>query len=52
MSLDPRTPVVVGVGEASERIGEPGYAALSPVGLGAAAAAAALADTGADPAAV
>ncbi|MEJ8280860.1 acetyl-CoA acetyltransferase [Pseudonocardia spirodelae] len=52
MSLDPRTPVVVGVGEASERIGAPGYAALSPVGLGAAAAAAALADTGADPAAV
>ncbi|ALE82845.1 acetyl-CoA acetyltransferase [Pseudonocardia sp. HH130629-09] len=52
MSLDPRTPVVVGVGEASERIGEPGYAALSPVGLGAAAAAAALADTGAAPSAV
>jgi acetyl-CoA C-acetyltransferase len=50
--LDPRTPVVVGVGQASERLGEPGYQRLAPVGLAAAAARSALADTGADPAAV
>ena len=51
-SLDPRTPVVVGVGQASERLGEPGYRQRSPVDLAADAAADALADTGADPAAV
>ena len=50
--LDPRTPVLVGVGQASERLGEPGYRRLSPVDLAAAAAGAALADSGADPAAV
>ncbi|KAB8194136.1 acetyl-CoA acetyltransferase [Nonomuraea phyllanthi] len=50
--LDPRTPVLVGVGQSSERIGEPGYRRLSPVDLAAAAAREALADTGADPAAV
>ena len=48
-SLDPRTPVVVGVGQASERLGEPGYRQRSPVDLAADAAADALADTGADP---
>ncbi|GAB49762.1 hypothetical protein MOPEL_134_00460 [Mobilicoccus pelagius NBRC 104925] len=42
--LDPRTPVIVGVGEASERLGEPGCAGLSPVALAAAAAQAALTD--------
>ena len=42
--LDPRTPVIVGVGQASERLGEPGYAGLSPVALAAAAARVALAD--------
>ena len=51
-SLDPRTPVVVGVGQASERLGEPGYRRRSPVDLAADAAADALADTGAEPAAV
>jgi acetyl-CoA C-acetyltransferase len=50
--LDPRTPVVVGVGQASERRTDPDYRRLSPVELAAAAARAALADTGADPAAV
>jgi len=40
--------VIVGVGEASERVDEPGYAALSPAELGAAAARAALADAGVD----
>jgi acetyl-CoA C-acetyltransferase len=46
---DPRTPVLVGVGQASERLGEPGYRRRSPVELAADAARAALADTGADP---
>jgi acetyl-CoA C-acetyltransferase len=50
--LDPRTPVLVGVGQASERLDEPGYRRLSPVDLAAAAARTALADSGADPAAV
>ena len=51
-SVDPRTPVVVGVGQSSERLGEPGYRRRSPVDLAADAARAALADTGADPALV
>jgi acetyl-CoA C-acetyltransferase len=50
--IDPRTPVVVGVGQASERLGEPGYRRRSPVDLAADAAREALADSGADPAAV
>ncbi|HUD36487.1 MAG TPA: acetyl-CoA acetyltransferase [Streptosporangiaceae bacterium] len=49
VAVDPRTPVVVGVGQVSERIGEPGYQRRSPVDLAADAARAALADTGADP---
>ncbi|WP_431907478.1 acetyl-CoA acetyltransferase [Amycolatopsis thermoflava] len=48
-SLDHRTPVLVGVGQASERIDDPGYRGLSAVELAAAAARDALADTGADP---
>ena len=51
-SLDPRTPVVVGVGQASERLDAQDYRRRSPVDLAADAAAEALADTGADPAAV
>jgi acetyl-CoA C-acetyltransferase len=43
--LDPRTPVVVGVGQASERLGDPGYQGLSPVDLAAAAVREALGDT-------
>jgi acetyl-CoA C-acetyltransferase len=50
--LDPRTPVVVGIGQASERLGAQDYRRRSPVDLAADAAAGALADTGADPAAV
>lgn len=46
-AIDPRTPVLIGVGEASERLGAPGYAALSPADLAAAACRAALEDTGA-----
>jgi acetyl-CoA C-acetyltransferase len=41
------TPVIIGVGEASERIDAADYAALSPVELAAGAARAALEDTGA-----
>lgn len=51
MNLDPRTPVVVGVGQAAERIDDPGYRAMSPVELAAAAAQAALDDCGANAAA-
>lgn len=47
MNLDPRTPVIVGVGQAAERIDDPGYRAMSPVELAAAAAQAALDDCGA-----
>jgi acetyl-CoA C-acetyltransferase len=50
--LDPRTPVVVGVGQVSERLGEPGYQRRSPVDLAADAARAAVADTAAEPSAV
>ncbi|MGO9042821.1 MAG: acetyl-CoA acetyltransferase [Mycobacterium sp.] len=48
MTLDPRTPVVVGVGQAAERIDDPDYRAMSPVELAAGAARAALIDCGAD----
>lgn len=49
MTLDPRTPVVVGVGQFTERRDGSGYRGLSSVDLATAAATAALADTGADP---
>ncbi|KAA9153183.1 acetyl-CoA acetyltransferase [Amycolatopsis acidicola] len=49
---DPRTPVLVGVGQFAERLDDPGYRRLSAVGLAAEALRAALEDTGADPAAV
>jgi acetyl-CoA C-acetyltransferase len=52
MNTDPRTPVVVGAGQSSERLGTPGYRGRSPVDLAADAARAALADSGADPAAI
>ena len=50
--LDPRTPVLAGAGQVSERLGEPGYQRRSAVQLAADAARAALADTFADIAAV
>lgn len=50
--LDPATPVLVGVGQAAERIDDADYRRLSAVDLAAEAAHAALADTGADTAAV
>ncbi|PRC45901.1 acetyl-CoA acetyltransferase, partial [Mycobacterium sp. ITM-2017-0098] len=52
MAVDPRTPVIVGVGQFTERIDDPGYRGMSAVDLAAAAAQAALADTGADAATV
>lgn len=39
------TPVIIGVGQYSERVGEPGYAALSYMDLGGRALAAAIADS-------
>jgi acetyl-CoA C-acetyltransferase len=46
--MDERTPIIVGVGEVSERIGEAGYSAASPAELAGRAARAAVADAGAD----
>ncbi|WP_353230158.1 acetyl-CoA acetyltransferase [Novosphingobium sp.] len=46
-ALDPRTPVIVGVGQAVERIEDAGYVGLSAADLAARAAEAALADSGA-----
>ncbi|MGD1280245.1 acetyl-CoA acetyltransferase [Mycobacterium seoulense] len=48
MNLDPNTPVVVGVGQAAERIDDPTYRGMSPVELAAAAARAAVDDCGAE----
>lgn len=48
MTISDNTPVIVGVGEASERIEAPDYAALSPAALAAAAAQAAVLDAGAE----
>lgn len=46
--LPPHTPVIVGVGQISERLDEPGYRGLSAAELAAAAVRAAVADTGGD----
>src|SRR3984893_12251897 len=48
MAVDPRTPVVVGVGQFTERIDDPGYRGTSSVDLATEAVRAALADTGAE----
>jgi acetyl-CoA C-acetyltransferase len=47
-SVDPHTPVIVGVGQAADRIDDGDYKALSPIDLAAAAARAAADDTGAN----
>lgn len=47
--LDPNTPVVVGVGHASDRLDDDGYRGLSEADLAAEAVRTALADSGADP---
>ena len=46
-SVDPRTPVLVGVGQFTERIDDPSYRGMSAVELATAATQSALADTGA-----
>ncbi len=46
--LPPGTPVIVGVGQFSERLGQPGYRALSAADLAAEALRAAVDDTGVD----
>lgn len=48
MSVDPRTPVLVGVGQFTERIDDADYRGMSAVDLATEAVRAALADTGAD----
>ena len=48
MTVDPRTPVIVGVGQSAENIDDPGYRGMSAVELATAAARAALHDCGAD----
>jgi len=50
--IDPRTTVLVGVGQAAERVDDADYRGLSPIDLAVVAARAAVADTGADPQAV
>lgn len=50
--ISPRTPVLVGVGQFTERIDDAGYRGMSSVELATAAVRAALADTGASAAAV
>src|SRR6478609_4283422 len=47
-SADPCTPVIVGVGQFTERIDDPGYRGMSSVELATEAVRAALADTGVD----
>jgi acetyl-CoA C-acetyltransferase len=51
-TINPRTPIIVGVGQAAERIDDADYQALSPIDLAVAASRAAIADTGVDSAAV
>jgi acetyl-CoA C-acetyltransferase len=45
--IDGRTPIIVGVGQIADRIGDDGYRGLSPIDLAVEAARAAVADTGA-----
>jgi acetyl-CoA C-acetyltransferase len=47
-TLPPDTPVIIGVGQYAERIGEPGYRTLSPMDLAGEALKQAIADCGAD----
>ena len=47
MTLPDNTPIIVGVGQFTERLDSPGYEGLSPSDVAAKAAASALADAGA-----
>ncbi|MET9201986.1 acetyl-CoA acetyltransferase [Gordonia sp. NPDC003585] len=51
-SLDPHTPVIVGVGQAAERLTDPGYEALGEADLASRAVNVAIADTNADSVAI
>ena len=46
MQVDPHTPVIIGVGQFTERLDDPGYRGMSAVDLATEAARAALSDTG------
>lgn len=50
--IDPRTPVLIGVGQAAELVDAPGYQGLSPIDLAVRAAGNAVADAGVDAPAV
>ena len=50
--VDPRTPIIVGVGQVAERVDDADYRGLSPIDLAVAAARCALDDTGVDSAAI
>lgn len=50
--IDPRTPILIGVGQAAERIDDADFQGLSPIDFAVEAARAASADTGAEPSAV
>ena len=52
MAVDSRTPVIVGVGQSAENLGDSSYRGVSSVDLATAAARTALSDTGVDTAAV
>jgi acetyl-CoA C-acetyltransferase len=52
MAVDPRTPVLVAVGQFTERIDDPDYRGMSAVDLATEAVRAALTDTGVDPAVI
>ena len=47
-AIDPRTPVLVGVGQVAERVDDADYRGLSPIDLAVVAARAAVADSGVD----
>jgi len=47
-AIDPRTPVLVGVGQAAERVDDADYRGLSPIDLAVVAARAAVTDSGGD----
>jgi acetyl-CoA C-acetyltransferase len=51
-TVDPRTPIIIGVGQVAERVDDPNYRGLSPIDLAVAAARGALGDTGVDSAAI
>ena len=49
VSIADNTPVIIGVGQYSERVGEPGYEALSSMDMAGRALAGAIEDAGANP---